>query len=118
MKKVTKKIILTIDEWYLFERERYPFKTKEKTPVMDKIRRAGIDPTAGDLMIEQRAGADILTLFQERYEMDKGERIYEAYRSTLHYFGIIPSPTRAFLGYRTLKGDIRKIKKMILKNYR
>jgi hypothetical protein len=109
MKKVTKKITLTIDEYILLEMERDPFRRREKTPVSDKLRRAGIDPSDPTLMIEHKVGSDFITITQTKYKLDFGERLEHMVRSFYHYIGLIPSPARTFAGHRTLRGDIKRL---------
>lgn len=52
MREETKEIYLTAEEYFRLDIERLPFGDfEEPTPIMDKVRRAGIEPLSFTMMI-------------------------------------------------------------------
>lgn len=52
MREETKEIYLTAEEYYRLDIERLPFgDIGDPTPIMDKVRKAGIEPLSFTLMI-------------------------------------------------------------------
>jgi hypothetical protein len=51
MREETREIYLTAEEYFLLDLERLPFGELEDTPIMDKIRKEGIEPLSFTLKI-------------------------------------------------------------------